>query len=79
MECRMSDSPVKIIVRPNGPLVVSGDFQLTDVDGNAWDLAGKPAVGLCRCGQSAKRPFCDGAHNGTGFTCSATPPPIPAL
>ena len=22
----------------------------------------------CSCGQSAKQPFCDGAHNGTSFT-----------
>ena len=22
----------------------------------------------CRCGRSAKQPFCDGAHKGTGFT-----------
>jgi CDGSH-type Zn-finger protein len=70
----MSD-PVKITVRPNGPLVVQGNFELSDVDGNKWDLAGKPAVGLCRCGQSKNRPFCDGAHNGTGFQCSATPAP----
>ncbi len=22
----------------------------------------------CQCGKSAKQPFCDGAHQGTGFT-----------
>ena len=27
----------------------------------------KPAVALCRCGQSARKPFCDGTHNRCGF------------
>jgi CDGSH-type Zn-finger protein len=28
---------------------------------------GKPAIFLCRCGQSAEKPFCDGAHKECGF------------
>jgi CDGSH-type Zn-finger protein len=27
----------------------------------------KPAVALCRCGASANKPFCDGAHRSCGF------------
>ncbi len=48
---------VKITVRPNGPFRVEGAIQLVDVDGNAWDLTGKPAISLCRCGLSSKRPI----------------------
>ncbi len=69
----MSDTSVKISVLPNGPLVVKGDFELSDADGKTWDLSGKPAVYLCRCGASQNRPFCDGGHKGAGFQCSATP------
>jgi len=68
----MSDS-VKITVRPNGPLRVEGPIVLSDAEGKTWDLTGKPAVSLCRCGASEKRPFCDGSHNRIGFQCAASP------
>ncbi|MDR3746198.1 MAG: CDGSH iron-sulfur domain-containing protein [Acidobacteriaceae bacterium] len=68
----MSDS-VKITVRPNGPLLVAGAIELSDVNGKQWDLAGKPAVALCRCGASANRPFCDGSHNRIGFQGADSP------
>ena len=64
---------VKITVRPNGPLRVEGPISLTDADGRHWDLTGKPAISLCRCGHSEKRPFCDGSHNRVGFQCAASP------
>jgi CDGSH-type Zn-finger protein len=64
--------PVKITVRPNGSLRVEGPITLTDADGRHWDLTGKPAISLCRCGASANRPFCDGAHKAAGFQCAAT-------
>ena len=66
-------APVKITVRPNGPLRVEGHIQLVDADGKEWDLTGKPAVSLCRCGASEKRPFCDGSHNKIGFQCMTSP------
>lgn len=56
---------VTITVRPNGPLRVedpNGLVDVVDANGNKYDLTGKPAFSLCRCGASANRPFCDGAH-----------------
>ena len=32
------------------------------------DVEGGKTYYWCRCGRSAKQPFCDGAHKGTGFT-----------
>jgi CDGSH-type Zn-finger protein len=61
---------VKITVRPNGPYRVeapAGSVELVDVNGNHFDLAGKPAFSLCRCGASANKPFCDGTHGRIGF------------
>ena len=69
------ESRVKITVRPNGPFRVEGPIQLVDVNGKEWDLTGKPAISLCRCGLSSKRPFCDGSHGREGWVCDASPIP----
>ncbi len=63
----MSDEKVTITVRKNGPFRVEGPIKLVDADGKEWDLAGKPAVSLCRCGGSTNKPFCDGTHSKIGF------------
>ncbi len=65
--------PVHMTVRPNGPLRVEGRIILKDADGKEWDLSGKPAVSLCRCGLSEKRPFCDGSHARAEWKCAASP------
>jgi CDGSH-type Zn-finger protein len=56
---------VTITVRKNGPLRIddpNGVIEMVDADGNKYDLTGKTAFSLCRCGASANRPFCDGSH-----------------
>jgi CDGSH-type Zn-finger protein len=75
---------VTITVRPNGPLRVedpNGLVDLIDANGNKYDLTGKPAYSLCRCGGSANRPFCDGAHKVCfqGADAAITPAPNPAV
>ena len=51
----------------NGPLVVNGMVQMVDAQGQAIPVQPGPHVALCRCGHSAKKPFCDGAHKTAGF------------
>ena len=61
---------VKITVRNNGPFRVEapeGSIELVDADGNPYDLTGKTAFSLCRCGGSTNKPFCDGTHSKIGF------------
>jgi CDGSH-type Zn-finger protein len=61
---------VKITVRPNGPLRVEapeGSVELVDANGTPYDLTGKTAFSLCRCGGSVNKPFCDGTHSRIGF------------
>lgn len=63
-------SQVKITVRKNGPYRVEapeGTLELVDADGQRYDLTGKPAFSLCRCGGSVNKPFCDGTHTRIGF------------
>lgn len=60
-------SEAKIQLRDNGPILVSGEFVVEDGAGNKLDLGGKTAIALCRCGQSANSPFCDGTHKSCGF------------
>ena len=71
----------KIIVRNNGSIRVEGDFEIVDETGRAFDLAGRTTIGLCRCGQSSNKPFCDGSHAKCGFASQiearALPPPAP--
>jgi CDGSH-type Zn-finger protein len=56
-----------IKLRQNGPILVEGDdVTVVDWNGNAYPIERRP-IALCRCGQSAKRPFCDGTHRTIGF------------
>lgn len=52
----------KIKVNNNGSLLIDGDFEIVDKDGNFYDLGGRDKVSLCRCGFSGNKPFCDGSH-----------------
>jgi CDGSH-type Zn-finger protein len=55
-------------IRPlkNGPLEVSGPVDLVDAQGSPKAPSEDP-VYLCRCGQSANKPYCDGSHRKVGF------------
>jgi CDGSH-type Zn-finger protein len=81
----------RIEIKQNGPYVVHGSPSLkqesitpdqsgiswTYRDGAKFDLA--DAVALCRCGQSANRPFCDGTHAKVGFDGTETASKDPLL
>ena len=57
----------RITVRNNGSLRIEGDFEIVDHEGRPFAFPGRTRVSLCRCGQSAKKPFCDGTHKICGF------------
>jgi CDGSH-type Zn-finger protein len=59
---------VTVTVKPNGPLLVQGPIDMIDPTGNPVRLPPDRPVALCRCGQSAQKPFCDGSHARTGFS-----------
>ncbi len=71
----------KITINDNGSIRVEGEFTICDASGNAFDLSGRTAIGLCRCGHSENKPFCDGTHRKISFQSEVKartlPPPAP--
>ena len=73
-----------ISVAPNGPLVVNGDVALyrrravrsEHGEPLAWEtteqIVAPGRYALCRCGQSGRKPFCDGTHAKVGFVAVET-------
>lgn len=59
------DSEVR--VERDGPYVVTNVKHFTDWLGQELPL--QPQTALCRCGQSRAKPFCDGSHATSNFTC----------
>lgn len=55
----------EIKVNKNGSMRVSGPVKIIMPDGTETVKEGK--FGMCRCGLSANKPFCDGSHKDTGF------------
>jgi len=51
---------------PNGPYLVKDLKTLRNSKGDALET--QPTVALCRCGQSERKPFCDGTHARVGFS-----------
>ena len=49
---------------PNGPFIATGELHIETLDGQKLS---QPKASFCRCGASAKKPFCDGTHRTSGF------------
>ncbi len=58
--------PAAIGVTNDGPLWVTGGVAITNSAGEPLETRNR--VTLCRCGSSANKPLCDGAHKQAGFT-----------
>ena len=75
--------PAKITINNNGSIRVEGEFAIHDAEGKPFDIGTRTSIGLCRCGHSENKPFCDGSHKRVGFesVCPARelPPPKPKL
>lgn len=67
--------PVTITLNRNASIKVEGDdLTIVGDDGQPLVLTPGKAVFLCRCGDSRKRPFCDGTHKQNGY-CSTVEAP----
>jgi CDGSH-type Zn-finger protein len=84
MDRNHPSSAIKISVQTDGPYAVTGGPPLSKqtIGSNAagestdWLPGETVAAGasyfLCRCGQSSKKPFCDGTHAKVGFDGTET-------
>jgi len=68
----------KITVNKNGSLRLEGEFTIYDAEGNPFDLCGRTSIGLCRCGHSGNKPFCDGTHRQVEFQSEVKAHALPA-
>jgi CDGSH-type Zn-finger protein len=62
------DNMNEVIIKPqnDGPYHVKGRFKIVTEGGREFAFDGDETW-LCRCGQSANKPFCDGSHKKAGF------------
>ena len=81
----MDSAPgMKIRVTKDGPYIASGSIPVAvetivaDDEGESlgWehsrDLEPRSTCGLCRCGQSGSKPYCDGSHADVNFDGTET-------
>jgi len=59
-EKKENKSQVLVEVIDFGPLKVTGNFILKDLQRNNEDTSGE--ILLCRCGKSDNKPYCDDSH-----------------
>ena len=57
---------MKIKVVQNGPIVIDSSEPVAISTGASSESKPGP-IYLCRCGQSANKPFCDGTHRKVKF------------
>ena len=72
---QQSALPPGIVTARNGPYLVTNAAAVRTPLGEPLTLP--PQLALCRCGASAMKPFCDGAHATSGFTDDKDPKRVP--
>ena len=72
---QMGNLPPGIITAKNGPYLVTNAGAVRNHLGET--LTQPPQLALCRCGASALKPFCDGAHATSGFADDKDPKRVP--
>lgn len=64
-ETSESANVAQILIKPNGPILVTSDCVITHSNGVVENK--KATTAFCRCGASANKPFCDGSHRKIEF------------
>jgi CDGSH-type Zn-finger protein len=64
---RRPDAVTVLRVTRDGPLLVRGPMRLVDEQGERVPMR-RRVNAICRCGRSARQPFCDGTHKVVPFS-----------
>jgi CDGSH-type Zn-finger protein len=67
--------PDGIAVSTDGPYLLTGVESVTTHLGAQLPVT--PTMALCRCGESARKPWCDGSHRRVGFSGAKDPKRVP--
>ncbi|MFT5194026.1 MAG: CDGSH-type Zn-finger protein/uncharacterized Fe-S cluster protein YjdI [Cellvibrionaceae bacterium] len=59
-----------IVIIESGEYRIHGDVELADMQGNL--IAEEARMTLCRCGESANKPFCDNSHKKARFVADSS-------
>ncbi|MCU1572852.1 MAG: zinc finger, CDGSH-type domain protein [Micrococcaceae bacterium] len=73
-----SEDANAIVVCPDGPILVRGDFEIVSTTGEPLPRT-RRTVALCRCGASTIKPYCDGTHKLINFRTEFPADPEKAL
>ncbi len=60
MSTRTGQRPDVVLVA-DGPMLLRGDVAVEDEDG-VVHRSTRPVCAVCRCGRTARAPWCDGTH-----------------
>lgn len=59
---------LKMYVKPNGSIRVTGTVDFIDAEGIVLDTVTN--FSLCRCGHSSNKPYCDSSHKAENFNAA---------
>ncbi len=55
------EAAATVVLCPGGPMLVRGAQVVEDADG-VKHATTRPVSAICRCGKTARSPWCDGTH-----------------
>jgi CDGSH-type Zn-finger protein len=58
----VANSARRVIVVPDGPLLVEGPVELVSTDGEEPVTCDRFMVAICQCRRSKRYPLCDASH-----------------
>ena len=62
MNTNNTKKTAEVTIIRNGPIKVTGNFTITDIDNCILKPNNPEEIYVCACGRSQNKPYCDGSH-----------------